>query len=159
VAAVQARTGRSTAAGDAERHERDHEAARRVIEYLQAQPVLRAGGRTVERFRLLDDSLQEVRRVSRRTVRSTLPGVLGLTLVVQALFTVLLVLSAYLALGGGIGAAEVLAIMVLAARCADPLLSLADLGGRLRGARSQLERLDTVLRAEPLPEAPEPVRP
>ena len=159
VAAVQAWTGRSMAAGDAERHERDHEAARRVIEYLQAQPVLRAGGRTVERFRLLDDSLQEVQRVSRRTVRSTLPGVVGLTLVVQALFTVLLVLGAYLALGGGIGAAEVLAIMVLAARCADPLLSLADIGGRLRGARSQLERLDTVLRTEPLPEAPDPVRP
>ena len=37
----------------------DHEATGRVIEYLQAQPVLRAGGRTNERFRLLDDSLRE----------------------------------------------------------------------------------------------------
>ncbi|SFQ42259.1 ATP-binding cassette, subfamily B [Amycolatopsis arida] len=48
---------------------------------------------------------------------------------------------------------------MLAARCADPLLSLADIGGQLRGARAELARLDTVLRTEPLPEPREPVRP
>ncbi|MET9251653.1 ABC transporter ATP-binding protein [Nonomuraea sp. NPDC003709] len=159
VAAVQIWTGRSMAAADEDRHERDHEATGRVIEYLQAQPVLRAGGRTGERFELLDGSLREVRRASRRTVLSALPGTLGLALTVQAIFTALLVLGAYLALGGGIGAAEVLTILVLAARCADPLLSLADLGGRLRGARSELARLDTLLRTEPLPEPREPVPP
>ncbi|CAM5572346.1 ABC transporter ATP-binding protein [Streptomyces coeruleorubidus] len=159
VAAIQTRTGRSMAATDAERHERDHEATGRVIEYLQAQPVLRAGGRTVERFRLLDDSLREVQRASRRTALSALPGVVGLALAVQTMFTVVLALGAYLALGGNIGAAEVLALLVLAARCADPLLSLSDIGGRLRGARHQLARLDTVLRTEPLPEPAEPIQP
>ncbi|MCC8246950.1 ABC transporter ATP-binding protein [Saccharothrix luteola] len=159
VAAVQSWTGRSAAATDAERAERDHEAAGRVIEYLQAQPVLRAGGRTAERFRSLDDSLRDVERASRRSVRSALPGAVGLTLAVQAMFTVLLVLGAYLALGGQIGAAEVVAILVLAARCADPLLSLSDIGGKLRGARFELARLDAVLRAEPLPQPREPVRP
>ncbi|NUW31603.1 ABC transporter ATP-binding protein [Nonomuraea sp. SMC257] len=159
VAAVQVWTGRSMAADDEERHERDHEAAGRVIEYLQAQPVLRAGGRTDERFRLLDDALREVQRASRRTVLSALPGTLGLTLAVQAVFTALLVLGSYLALGGTVGVAEVLTILVLAARCADPLLSLSSIGGKLRGARSVLARLDAVLRTEPLPEAPEPVQP
>ncbi|WP_327392376.1 ABC transporter ATP-binding protein/permease [Streptomyces sp. NBC_01186] len=159
VAAIQTWTGRSTATGDAERAERDHEATGRVIEYLQAQPVLRAGGRTVERFRLLDDALREAQRASRRSTLSALPGAVGLTLVVQAMFTVLLALGAYLAIGGDIGVAEVLTILVLAARCADPLLSLSDIGGRLRGARSVLAELDTVLRTEPLPEAPEPVQP
>ncbi|MFI6735088.1 ABC transporter ATP-binding protein [Nonomuraea sp. NPDC050451] len=159
VAAVQIWTGRSMAATDAERHERDHEATGRVIEYLQAQPVLRAGGRAGERFELLDDSLRQVQRASRRTVMSALPGTVGLALTVQAIFTALLVLGAYLALGGGIGAAEVLTILVLAARCADPLLSLADIGGKLRGARSELTRLDAVLRTEPLPEPREPIQP
>ncbi|WP_440070868.1 ABC transporter ATP-binding protein [Streptosporangium sp. OZ121] len=159
VAAIQIWTARSTAATDAERAERDHEATGRVIEYLQAQPVLRAGGRSAERFRLLDDSLREVQRASRRTVLATLPGAVGLTLTVQAVFTVLLVLGAYLSLGGSIGAAEVLAILVLAARCADPLLSLADIGSQLRGARSELARLDAVLRTEPLPEPREPIQP
>nr|BFE79146.1 hypothetical protein GCM10020093_017470 [Planobispora longispora] len=159
VAAIQIWTARSATAADAERHRRDHEAAGRVIEYLQAQPVLRAGGRTGERFELLDGSLRELQRASRRTVLSALPGVLGLTLTVQAMFTLVLALGAHLALGGDIGAAELLAILVLAARCADPLLSLSDIAGKLRGARSVLARLDTVLRTEPLPEAREPIRP
>jgi ATP-binding cassette subfamily B protein len=159
VAVIQILTARSMAATDAERHERDHDATARVIEFLQAQPVLRAGGRTGERFQLLDDSLQEVQRASRRFTLSALPGVVGLTLVVQAMFTGLLVLGAYLALGGNIGAAEVLTILVLAARCADPLLSLADISGKLRGARSELDRLDKVLRTDPLQEALKPVQP
>ncbi|WP_280261397.1 ABC transporter ATP-binding protein [Nocardia wallacei] len=159
VAAIQVWTGRSMAATDAERHERGDAATGRVIEYLQAQPVLRAGGRTVERFRLLDDSLSGLERAGRRSTLSALPGIVGLTLTVQAVFTGLLALGAYLALDGSIGAAEVLAILVLAARCADPLLSLTDIGGKLRSARTELARLDGVLRTEPLPQASAPIRP
>ncbi|WP_280342556.1 ABC transporter ATP-binding protein [Nocardia abscessus] len=159
VAAIQAWTGRAMATADAERHERDQDAGGRVIEYLQAQPVLRAGGRTTERFDLLDDSLRGIQRASRRSALSALPGIVGLTLAVQAMFTVLLAMGAYLALGGSIGAAEVLAILVLAARCAEPLLSLADIGGQLRSARAQLTRLDALLRTEPLPEPGDPIQP
>jgi ATP-binding cassette, subfamily B, bacterial IrtB/YbtQ len=85
--------------------------------------------------------------------------VIGLTLTVQAVFTALLVLGAYLAVGGDIGVAEVLTILVLAARCADPLLSLAEAGGKVRVARAELARLATVLRTSPLPEPADPVRP
>ncbi len=159
VAAIQVWSGRSMAAGDADRHERDHDAAQRVVEYLQAQPVLRAGGRTAQRFDLLDDSLREVARASRRRAFTALPGVLGLSLAVQAVFTALLALGAYLALGGNIGAAEVLAILILAARCADPLLSLADIGGQLRSARAELVRLEVLLRTATLPEPSTPLQP
>ncbi|MGW5376377.1 ABC transporter ATP-binding protein [Nocardia sp. NPDC003999] len=159
VAAIQIWTGRSMAAADAERVERTKEATGRVVEYLQAQPVLRAGGRTAERFRLLDDALSGLERASRRAVLSALPGIVGLTLTVQAMFTVLLALGAYLALGGNVGAAEMVAMLVLVARCADPLLSLSEIGGKLRSARTVLGGLDTVLRTEPLPEPREPIRP
>ncbi|MBB6550829.1 ABC transporter ATP-binding protein [Nonomuraea rubra] len=159
VAAVQVWTGRATAAGDAERAERGDEATARVVEYLQAQPVLRSGGRTGERFQALDEALTGLQHAARRSILSALPGVLGLSLMVQAIFTALLTLGAYLALGGQAGAAELIAILVLAARCADPVLSLADSGGELRAARFELARLDAVLRTEPLPEAPEPVQP
>ena len=159
VAAIQVWSGRAMAADDAQRHERDHDAAQRVIEYLQAQPILRAGGRTAQRFDLLDDSLQEVARTSRRRAFTALPGILGLSLAVQTVFTGLLALGTYLALDGNIGAAEVLAILVLAARCADPLLSLADIGGQLRSARSELVRLEALLRTETLPEPATPLEP
>lgn len=159
VVAVQRWTGRFTAATDARRAERDREATGRVIEYLQAQPVLRAGGRTGERFGLLDDSLREVERASRRSTLSALPGAVGMTVTVQAMLTGLLVLAAHLALGGSIGAAEALTVLVLAARCADPLLSLSEFSGKLRGAHGELSRLDVLLRTEPLPEAREPIAP
>ncbi|NUS92719.1 MAG: ABC transporter ATP-binding protein [Nocardia sp.] len=159
VAVVQARAGRSTAVTDEERHARDAEATARTIEYLQAQPVLRAGGRSGERFRLLDDSLRAVEAANRRSTLAALSGAVGSAVTVQAMFTALLALGAYLALGGGIHAAELLTILVLAARCADPLLSLTEINGRLRSARSVLTRLDDLLRTEPLPEAAEPVYP
>ncbi|WP_433576163.1 ABC transporter ATP-binding protein [Nocardia brasiliensis] len=159
VAAVQVWTGRSMAATDAERAERNAESTARVIEYLQAQPVLRAGGRTGERFRSLDDALSGVQRAARRSTLSALPGILGLTLTVQTFFTALLALGAYLAMNGKVGAAEVLVILVLAARCADPLLALAEIGGKMRGARAELAQLDAVLRTAPLPEPAAPVRP
>jgi ATP-binding cassette subfamily B protein len=159
VAVVQVWAGRLAAVADVERRERDQEATGRVVEYLQAQPVLRAGGRTGERFGLLDGSLREVERASRRVVLSMLPGAVGVTLVVQVMSAVLLAVGAYLALGGSVGAVEVLSILVLGARCADPLLSLADVAGGLRGARGELARLDAVLRVEPLPEPADPIRP
>lgn len=159
VVAVQLRTARATTATDTQRVEREREATGRVIEYLQAQPVLRAGGRTGERFGLLDDSLKELSRASRRSTISALPGVLGLAVTVQAVFTALLALGAYLALGGEIGTAEVLAVLVLAARCADPLLSLAEMSGGIRAARAELTRLDDVLNTKPLPEPRAPREP
>ncbi|WP_060888757.1 ABC transporter ATP-binding protein, partial [Streptomyces scabiei] len=138
---------------------RGDEAAGRVVEYLRAQPVLRVGGRTSERFRLLDDALDGQRRAVRRSALSALPGVLGLSFTVQAVFTALLVLGTWLALGGRIEPAEVLALLVLAARCVDPLLSLSDLSGQMRASRGELERLDTVLREPPLAEPGKPVEP
>lgn len=159
VVAIQMWSGRRMAAADEEAAARGRDATGRVIEYLQAQPVLRAGGRTGERFGMLDDSLREVEVASRRSVLSALPVVVGLTVVVQVVFTVLLVLGAYLALGGQVGAVEVLTILVLAGLCASPLLKLAELGGQFRSARSELERLEAVLRTEPLPEPYDPITP
>ncbi|MEU3096207.1 ABC transporter ATP-binding protein [Streptomyces sp. NPDC006967] len=159
VAAALIWTGRATATHDAERARRGDEAAGRVIEYLRAQPVLRLGGRTSERFRLLDDALDGQRRAVRRSALSALPGVLGLSFTVQAVFTALLVLGTWLALGGRIEPAEVLALLVLAARCVDPLLSLSDLSGQMRASRGELERLDAVLREPPLAEPGKPVEP
>ncbi|MEU4625884.1 ABC transporter ATP-binding protein [Actinoplanes sp. NPDC023801] len=171
VVLVRIVTARSDAAADAAHAGRSDEAAARVMEYLQAQPVLRAGGH--ERYAPLDDALRDVERASRRRTLSVLPGAVGMTVTVQIVFTTILALGAYLAIGGagtsaggqagalagGIGAAELLAILVLAARAADPLLSLSDIGGKLRAARGELDRLDRLLRTPPLPEPADPVRP
>ncbi|MFK8845329.1 ABC transporter ATP-binding protein [Streptomyces sp. Ac-502] len=151
IAAVQYATGRATAREDAERARRSDDASARVVEYVRAQPVLRAGGRTGERFQQLDEALHAQWRSERRAAVKGLPGVLGLSLTVQAVFTLVLALGAYLVLDGSADAASVLALLVLSARCVDPLLSLADLGGVMRASRGELERIDAVLREKPLP--------
>ncbi|MFD4369273.1 ABC transporter ATP-binding protein [Rhodococcus sp. NPDC058521] len=159
IALVLRWTARDQAAADTERTERTDEATGRAIEYLQAQPVLRTGGRTAERFELLDDSLRDLQRASRRSVVSALPGVVGSAFVVQVAFTGLLVLGTHLALHGSLDAAETMAILVLTARCTDPLLSLSEITGKLRAARHELAMLDAVFRTEPLPEPAEPAVP
>ncbi|MFF5481863.1 ABC transporter ATP-binding protein [Streptomyces sp. NPDC012935] len=159
VAAVYRWTGRAATAQDAERARRADDASDRVVEYIRAQPVLRAGNRSGERFRLLDDALREQFRSGRRASLAGVPATLGMMFTVQAAFTAVLALAADLALSGDIAAADALALLVLAARCVDPLLSLADLGGVMRVSRGELERIDAVLSERPLPESRRPATP
>lgn len=156
LALVRVATDRAETAADAERLARDQAATDRVAEYLHAQPVLRVSGRTGDRFGLLDTALRDIAVAGRRATRAALPAVAGTTLAVQAVFTALLALGVHLALDGTLSAADLLVALVLAARCADPLLSLAELGSKLRGARTVLNALDTVLRTPPLPEPDRP---
>ncbi|MGC4950375.1 ABC transporter ATP-binding protein [Streptomyces sp. DT224] len=159
ISGVQRWTSKATARQDAERARSSDEAAGRVVEFVRAQPVLRVGGRTGERFGLLDDALHQQWRSGRRAALSGVPGMLGLTFSVQAVFTAVLALGVYVTLDGSLGAPELLAIMVLAARCVDPLLSLADLGGIMRVSRGELERIEAVLSEPPLPRAEQPAVP
>lgn len=144
---------------DVERSDHDEEAASRLIEFVHLQPVLRTSGRAAEGLRLLDDALMGVQRHSRRSTAAAVPGVLGLGLTVQAAFIALLILGTHLALVGRIDAPEALALLVLSARCAAPLLSLSDLGGQVHATRAILDRLAALLRTPPLPEPHQPVRP
>ncbi|MFC8042043.1 ABC transporter ATP-binding protein [Nocardia sp. NPDC057353] len=159
LAAVRIGTDRAETAADAERLARDQAAADRIAEYLHAQPILRTAGRTGAGFDLLDAALREIAAGGRRAAGAALPAVAGTALAVQAVFTALLALGVHLALDGTLGAADLLVALVLAARCAEPLLSLAELGSKLRGARTVLNALDAVLRTPPLPEPARPRTP
>ncbi|MEV4772190.1 ABC transporter ATP-binding protein [Micromonospora sp. WMMD723] len=157
---AQVWTNRTTANLDRERSVSADDAASRVVEYVQAQPVLRMGGTTGRGYGLLDSALAEQQRTGRRAAIKAIPGVLALSLTVQAGLTALLVLGAGLALSDGIGAIDLLVVLILATRCVDPLLSLSDLAGQLRNSREELERIDAVLATPTLPEPadPAPVR-
>lgn len=135
------------------------EAGGRVVEFAQTQPVLRAFGRTAEGHALLDDALVAQRDAGRRLLVTALPGLVAFVVVVQAAFTVVLLLGTNLALGGSIEVAELIALLVLAARFVEPMVVAADLGGALRMARNSLGRIDEVLAAEPLPEPEAPRQP
>ncbi|MGC0422656.1 ABC transporter ATP-binding protein [Embleya sp. AB8] len=132
------------------------ESSGRVVEFADAQPVLRAFGRTAEGHRLLDDSLLAQRRAAVRLVRSSVPGSAGFALAVQAAFTVIVVVGVTLALNGDVAVPELIALLVLATRFTGPLIEVADLGAALRLAAHDIDQIDELLAVAPLPEPAAP---
>ena len=126
------------------------EAAARIVEFAQAQAVLRAFGRGSRGHRQLEAALAEQREAGRYQLLTAAPGLSAFILVVQAAFTILILFGLDLALGGAIDAAELLAVLVLAVRYVEPLIAAADLGGALRISRNSLHRMDALLATPPL---------
>lgn len=159
IVAVQVWTKKTTSANDADRITREQEATARVVEFLRAQPVLRAGGRNTERFEILDRSLRDVEAASRRATFATIPGAIGLTTIVQTVFVGLMILAVHLVLGGSLLVSDALAILLLATLGTNPLLSLNEISGKVRGARTVLVGINDVLETSPLPVAEHPRTP
>jgi ATP-binding cassette subfamily B protein len=134
------------------------EAGARVVEFAREQPVLRAYGETARGVRELDDALVAQRRAGRRMIRVALPGLAGFALTVQTAFVLLLLLGTSLAVDGTVDAPALLALLVLAARSAEPLLTAAELGAALRMAGNSVDRLQEVFDTAPLPEPATPDR-
>ncbi|MEM9013326.1 MAG: ABC transporter ATP-binding protein [Pseudomonadota bacterium] len=149
-------TGRLTARSDHGVHAAGTEAAGRLVEFAQAQPILRAFGESQRGLGTLDAALRASHAAARAQMLAVASGLVGMVAVVQLTFTVLLLFGANLALGGEIDAAEFVALLVLAVRYVEPLLGAAELGGALRIARNSVERMDALLATPPLPEPATP---
>ena len=144
-------------------------ASQRMVEFAQAQSVLRAfngdGGGT----RWLEQALGRQRASGAQSIRlSALSGVLN-GWAVQAVFAALLVAGALWLderLGGaaaqGMGmqaAIPVIVALLLACRHVDPLLEVAGYADSLRAARVQLDAVRDILAVQPLPEPAVPQAP
>ena len=144
-------------------------ASQRMVEFAQAQSVLRAfngeGGGT----RWLEQALGRQRASGAQSIRlSALSGVLN-GWAVQAVFAALLVAGALWldeSLGGaaaqGMGMAAAIPVIVallLACRHVDPLLEVAGYADSLRAARVQLDAVRDILAVQPLPEPAVPQAP
>jgi ATP-binding cassette, subfamily B, bacterial IrtB/YbtQ len=145
------------AAVDEELHHTSAEAADRVVEYARLQPVLRAAGRTGDGYTQLADALAVQHTAQRRQLRHSLPALGGNALTVQLVFTALIVVGAALALHDPGRTPQVIALLTLLARFAEPLAESAEYGAQLRVARNSLGRINEVLATPPLPEPAAPV--
>lgn len=128
------------------------EASSRLVEFAQNQPVLRAFRRTGQGHHLLDDALLAQRDAAREMLVRVAPGFAGFVVVVQAGFTLVLVVGTALALGATVGVAELVTLLVLAVRFVEPVMVAADLSGAIRAARNSLDRIEEVLATPTLPE-------
>ena len=160
VAAVLYRwTGVLTERSDHRVHASGAEAAGRVVEFAQMQPVLRAFGEAERGLSRLDAALSAQHAASRHQTLSVARGLVSLVLLMQIAFTILLIFGVNLALGGEIEAAELIALLVLVVRYVEPVLGAAELEGSLRIARNSIGRMDALLKTPPLPEPEAPRKP
>ncbi|MFE3029511.1 ABC transporter ATP-binding protein [Nocardia tengchongensis] len=131
------------------------ETSGRVVEFAQLQPVIRVFGRGAGDG-LLEDAIRTDHRAARRVLATAVPGLVGLSVAVQATFTTVIALGAYLVLDRGLAPATLVAVLVLAARFTEPITELAVLGSTLKSAGGAVDRVLALL-GEPV--LPEPLNP
>ncbi|PAA06161.1 ABC transporter ATP-binding protein [Pseudomonas fragi] len=141
------------------------DASQRMVEFAQAQSVLRAfngeGGGT----QLLEQALERQRQCGLRLIYQSSLSVVLNTWVVQVIFAALLIAAA-LWLNGLMGDtrdnASVIAVVVallLSSRYIEPLLDVAGYAEILRSASGQLDAVQAIFAARPLPEPDQPQPP
>ncbi|MEG0634556.1 MAG: ABC transporter ATP-binding protein, partial [Pseudomonas sp.] len=139
------------------------EASQRMLEFAQAQSVLRAFNGAGGGTRLLEQSLERQQRSGMGLiVRASLSALLN-SWAVQATFSALLVVAGlWFASHAGAQPQEVLALivaLVVACRFIDPLQDVASHVEILRGAQGQLEEIERILAATPLAQPTVPQAP
>jgi ATP-binding cassette subfamily B protein len=145
--------------GDAEHADAVAEASSRVIEFARLQPALRTAGEGSIADTLVEDALQNQHRAYRRMLVTGGAGIATFAGLVQLSLTVLLVVGAFLALGGTIDPATLIALLVLGVRFNEPIVTAGDLGGGVAVARTTLDQLDRLAAVAALPEPAEPGAP
>lgn len=133
-------------------------ASARIVEFAQAQPVLRAFGGARAGMAMLEQAIEEQRRSGLRLIwRSAMSAVLN-AWAVQAVFALLLAALAW-RLAGGMDPVAAVAVLLLLARHVEALMEVVNYGEVLRGAHGQLAAVDALFEAPPLQEPAAPQAP
>lgn len=146
-------------------HDHAADTSQRLVEFAQAQSVLRAFNGEGAGARFLAEAIDRQHRSARQLIY---PSILAVTLnawVVQAVFAALLLAAVFWlnqALMAGQSSQSLIAVTVallLSYRFVEPLLEVAGYGEALRGARNQLDGVREILAAQPLPQPSQPQSP
>lgn len=134
------------------------EACDRMVEFAQSQLVLRTHGCGEQGHARFDDALLAQNRASRRQLWLVLPPLLANSWLAQLGFLTLMGGVVWLATGGEDPdqLATLLALLVLINRIVDPLSEVAAYGSGIRMASTQMDAVECVLAARPLPQPAHP---
>ncbi|MGO2747140.1 MULTISPECIES: ABC transporter ATP-binding protein [Microbacteriaceae] len=135
------------------------ESSNRVVEFARAQPALRTAGEGSIADRLVSQALDRQHQEYRGLLITGGSAIALFAGLVQLSLTVLLVVGAFLAIGGTVDIATLIALLVLGVRFNEPLVTAGDLGGGVAVARTTIDRLDEFARTARLPEPAEPAEP
>ncbi|MFI0352591.1 ABC transporter ATP-binding protein [Actinomadura sp. 9N407] len=158
VTAVYWWAGRLGRRADAAVNRATADAGDRMVEFAQAQPVLRTFGRAGSAIDHFDRALEEQARSERRQLWLVLPPLILNGVVVR--LALLALLGTVIAFAAGVteplALATLLATLPVINRLVTPLGEVAAHATVIRGATAQMDAVDAVLDAEPLPEPAEP---
>jgi ATP-binding cassette subfamily B protein len=143
---------RGISRGDAVHSQAVADASSRVIEFARVQPALRTAGEGSVADHLVEEALQRQHHAYRGLLVTGGAAIATFAGIVQLSLTVVLVLGAYLAVGGQVDPATLIALLVLGVRFNEPIVGAGDLGGGISVARTTLDQLDELAALEPLPE-------
>ncbi|MGO1506890.1 ABC transporter ATP-binding protein [Microbacterium sp.] len=135
------------------------ETSNRVVEFARAQPALRTAGEGSIADRLVDQALENQHKEYRGLLVTGGAAIALFAGLVQLSVTVVLVLGAFLAVGGSIDIATLIALLVLGVRFNEPIVTAGDLGGGIAVAKTTIDRLDEFAGIARLPEPEHPAVP
>ncbi|MBD8621764.1 ABC transporter ATP-binding protein [Pseudomonas sp. CFBP 13727] len=154
--AVFTLTARMGQRSDARFHASSARASRRMVEFAQAQSVLRAFNGEDGGARFVQQAIAGQQQSARRLIHVSAMSVVLNSWAVQASFAALLAAAGW-ALHSSAGSATpasmaaLVVALVLASRFIDPLLEVASYSEVLRGARGQLAVVDELFAVQALP--------
>ncbi len=128
------------------------EAMLRILEYVEAMPLLRAFNLSGERFVRLTRALQLLKQRSFSTVVAPTPTAFIAWFFFELSFPTVLLTGAFLAATGTITVTVELVFLVVSIRLYQPLLEATDAYLRLKSVRPALERIGAILSTPTLPE-------
>ncbi|BCB88818.1 ABC transporter ATP-binding protein [Phytohabitans suffuscus] len=144
---------------DAEHSAAIADASNRVIEFARVQPALRTAGDNSIADHLVENALQRQHRAYRGLLITGGAGIAAFAAFVQLALTVVIVLGAYLAVGGSLEPATLIALLVLGVRFTEPIANSGALGGGVAIAKTTLNQFDDLYNLTPLPEPDRPATP
>ena len=121
------------------------EANARVLEFAQAQPVLRAFGAVEHGSGQLADALDRQRKAGRTSILAAVPSLFLFAFVVQLAFILLVWLVLSLATGGDLSPAVAIALIAVGSRFIEPVAQAADMSTAIRGAAVAADRINDLL--------------
>ncbi len=154
--AVFTLTARMGQRSDVQFHASTARASRRMVEFAQAQSVLRAFNGEDGGTRFVQQAIAGQQQSARRLIHVSAMSVVLNSWAVQVSFAALLAAAgwAWHTSGGSLTPASMAALvvaLVLVSRFIDPLLEVASYSEILRGARGQLAVVDELFAVQPLP--------
>jgi ATP-binding cassette subfamily B protein len=135
------------------------EANSRVVEFAQAQPVLRAFGAVGAGNRALTRALRGQEAASKRMIVASVPGLMVFALCVQIVFLIVVSVVVTRGTGGDLSIPATIALIAVTSRFIEPINRAAQLSTAIRSAADAADRITNFLAERDLAEAADPVTP